>query len=1844
VKRLLNLSIFRNPFDHTKDRENRQLEIIPGAVIENYLTTCLIPDDWQVYYSSAVRNLGKVLEPEEIEIMVPLDGDGLVIMPAIKGGGDDGGKNILSAVASIGLMMFSYGIGNLAAGAGFQMTLNTAGWGFWSYAAAVGVQFAGGYLVSQMTPTPKIPELQTESPTYGWQIQSTQGEGNAIPVTFGTVRTGGQLLNAHVTFDGEKQYLNLLYSGGEGPCKYTGNGEYNHSDMTDNVPGIDKILINGNPASNYTNLEICKRAGLNNQSVIPNFNDTFAEENIATELVLGSDWTIKTTISTAAQGLEVVIQLPALFKAGKNGQLETASVQIQIDFKLHSASEWTTLDAPTIAAATGKPVYRVYRVDNVDMGQYDVRCKCLSKSGADATYSNVVNWYTLSAINYEDFQRPNQILLAIKALATDQLSGGMPTVTWEQTRSKGWVWNSNTSQYVEKSLTTPAWACYDLISRIKKYENIHTREMETVAEGVAVNRMDYEAFNEAAAYQEEIVNGRQRCRCNYILDETKTLWDALKDLEAVGRFKVIPRGTKYSCVVDRPITTPVWMANAANTILDSFSEQFSDTAKRANSVEVRFRNQDNNYDWDTVVVNADDYDDAATVPNPILVTLAACTDWDHAHMEGAYLLRQNQLLTRTITTSHDIDAIGVQIGDVYYFQSDVTDWGQGGRIVAADADSVSIDRQVYLAAGKTYQIIVRMADETIEKREVQFAEAGYTSRLTVTEPFATVPQPDAMYSFGETSIAAKPFRVISITRDGDLRRKITGIEYVEALYEELADIPIPQYSSQSSVTGITATGRVDSTGIIWLDISWMPPKNTYNGARIEVNGKLAGTAKGFETSYSAPVESVGTYKITVVTIDLFGNDAGSASKSVTITGSELYPPDVTEVALDEDTFILRDGTALSDIAVSFAIPDDRSFIKHFNIYYDIDNSGVWRFAGNTPVTRYKIKSLPNTHSVKVKVTTVSKFDLESSGVVSDDFTLTGKSAPPSDVSSLTAVQNEYNRAEIVLSWPALDVVANPDVRGYEVRVGDSGWDAATKVKPDTIVGTATTYTATANGHYQFYVKAIDNSGNYSLNSAVVEITVIIVPDAPTGLTAVQDEKDRSQLIITWAASPGKDIAAYQLKYSPGNWDAGTDIAETKETTYKWTIPASGTYPIMVRAVTTAGNVSNIANVSVSPMIEPEDVTGFTAVQSESNRTRITLSWDAPIKLDIAYYVIKKGASWDSATMLGSHVAGVFYDTTVTEEAAQTFWIKAVSAAGKESRNPARVSGVYSLNPSPVTVIQARQSINDKSVLNIMWAGVGEGDLRGYQVKIGDEWEVAEELPETKELYTTYHLTGTGNYKIMIKTVNAAGFYSDEASIMYYAKVEPADATGFVAYQNGDRVQLYWDQSSELDVTSYEIREGATFDQGRLVAAGVTQPSFDEPVDSERVYRYFVKAINRAGFYSLNAASVSVQVINLPVKNVIASYDQIALQSGIHNNTEFGQSLINWSNMGGRWPDYPTTKFSDVGGATVLKLKQRNFYSNPKMDVTTGWSSFNGSTLAVLTSSPGGSFPSGVTKCMSATVISGQTYGGMFQYFTLLKSTTYTVTLWVYISSAVPANKVRLIGFYNGFNNASYTWITERDQWVKKSLTFTTSDTYTDYKIGISMGSVEAGSIVYACLAQLEFGDIATDFGSYFPSGTYTLAQIDVGQIITANITAQFVSTVILKGSGSAILQMQTSQDGSNWTNWATFKPVQYTFRYAEFRVLLGTEDITKTPEVNQFVIKIDVPDTDIAKTATIATGGTTVAYGHTYYTVPIVTPTAIGEGLHPELISKTQSNCVVKIKNVSNVDVGGQADIRVKGY
>ena len=132
--------------------------------------------------------------------------------------------------------------------------------------------------------------------------------------------------------------------------------------------------------------------------------------------------------------------------------------------------------------------------------------------------------------------------------------------------------------------------------------------------------------------------------------------------------------------------------------------------------------------------------------------------------------------------------------------------------------------------------------------------------------------------------------------------------------------------------------------------------------------------------------------------------------------------------------------------------------------------------------------------------------------------------------------------------------------------------------------------------------------------------------------------------------------------------------------------------------------------------------------------------------------------------------------------------------------------------------------------------------------------------------------------------------------------------------------------------------------------------------------------------------------------------------------------------------------------------------------------------------------------------------------------------------------------------------------------------------------------------------------------------------------------------GSVTLKVRTSQDNETWTSWQVFKPVQRTFRYIQFKVDMATENTKNSPEVNKFIISIDVPDTDIALKQTIAKGGSTVSYGHDFYSIPAVVATAVGENYHAEIVSRGKSSCVVKVKDKSGNDTGGSCDIRIKGY
>src|SRR5690606_24600143 len=155
---------------------------------------------------------------------------------------------------------------------------------------------------------------------------------------------------------------------------------------------------------------------------------------------------------------------------------------------------WASAMTKTISGKYTHAVTRMYTVHNLEKARYEVNVRVTSKDYDGEGDAHEVYWTVLSGILYDDFTYPNKVLVGLKALATDQLSGGIPRISWVQERKNVWVWNPNTGSYEQKPANNPAWACYGIIHRCRRLRNIGTGQYEHVVEGVPANRIDYQAF------------------------------------------------------------------------------------------------------------------------------------------------------------------------------------------------------------------------------------------------------------------------------------------------------------------------------------------------------------------------------------------------------------------------------------------------------------------------------------------------------------------------------------------------------------------------------------------------------------------------------------------------------------------------------------------------------------------------------------------------------------------------------------------------------------------------------------------------------------------------------------------------------------------------------------------------------------------------------------------------------------------------------------------------------------------------------------------------------------------------------------------------------------------------------------------------------------------------------------------------------------------------------------------------------------------------------------------------------------------------------------------------------
>lgn len=992
---------------------------------------------------------------------IPQDGDQVVLTAELEGGM----KGALGWILQIGLMVAAPYVGGwLGITAKFGQAL-----------AAGAFMILGGKIINSLCHVNQAhAQEQSSSPTYGWDLPQVQThEGNLIGETYGTAMPAGQLLMYHVEtesetykvkndgnlenthkYSGEKdvQYLNVLFSGGYGP-----------------VDSIEDIRIGYTPIDNFESVQIEKRLGTNDQEPISFFPNTVADQSIDIDCKEGTS-VIRSTDTDLCNAVEVTLTWPGgLYFVKDDGNFSNYTARFTIGIRKTGTTDAWIEQTCSVTAGTNSAVRRSYKFEGLEASRYDVRVLPTDAPTTSRKYAQM-HWSILSTyINSGRFIRPNKVLIALRIKATNQLNGGIPNLNWRQKRMHVLVFNPRTRQYEEKSAQNPIWAAYDILHHCRRLKNISTGQFEYVVDGCPTERFSkyYDEWQKAADYADEMIddgNGgtEKRFQLDAFFDTKQKRYEAANKAAQVGHATIVRHGVDLGIVVDMPGTIKQ-IFGEGRTIASSVSGSFASREERARSVQITYNDEQRDFKNTEFFVRSARYAENRTLQdNTANVTLFGVSRRSQAHREALYYLATNERQLQTIHLSADVNALVCEYGDIIGVAHTVPRLGlESGRVVSIDGNKVTIDKEVTLTASDVHSIIVqRSKDDVLVTRDIlPVTTDTVTDTVTVSQSFGEgeeVAQYDC-YAIGVKDKVVKPFRVVKLEQDKDLKMTLTAIEYDEKIYEpDYTRYPIIDYSKGKSallkapinLTLSEENLRVQGSGKnSIIHCTWEMPENSrydafrvsystdnYNWVDAPTTGALSLDLKNMEPDH--------TYYVRVRAI-LDSFESGYASAHIGISGNILPAIPATGVTA-YTRYRQLTGQAIYDVIVNWLPSSLTGRVYYKTSYASSENVigttqtpwGAWVFAGEGAGQLVIPQLLPG-ETIRVAVTTANELGEYTvpDAVKYLDIVVAEQTTKPLAPENLSIEFTD----KVVAKWNA---VTNTVIAYYEVRTNNAPGEAA----------------------------------------------------------------------------------------------------------------------------------------------------------------------------------------------------------------------------------------------------------------------------------------------------------------------------------------------------------------------------------------------------------------------------------------------------------------------------------------------------------------------------------------------------------------------------------------------------------------------------------------------------------------------------------------------------------------------------------------------------------------------------------------------------------------------------------
>lgn len=587
-----------------------------------------------------------------------------------------------------------------------------------------------------------------------------------------------------------KQVVRLIEAVCEGPIKSMSLPYFNETPLKDDQ---------GN--DNFSGVKVWTRLGTPGQTSIPGFSAQETPISVDAKVVVDTPVT-RTITNPLTDAVKVQVKIPALAKTNtKNGNVERTDLSYRVRYKPAGAPSFIDIEGSPFTLDDEKsasPVHLIHKFALTGNAPWDVQVVRVTPDSTVETLQNDLYFHGYAEVLEQKLTYRNTAVLGIEALA-EQFGSSLPSraVLVEGlickvpanfdplTGTYSGVWNGT---WKDAWTDDPCWCVREMV-RNPRFG---------LGQFLPVSFLDDTSLYAISQYCNQKVDRgdgvmEPRFSFNAVLNSRMEAFDMLNNMVSMFRGMIYFASGAVRFVADMP-RDPEITVTRANTVSGEFTYRGASLRTRHNRINVSYCEPDKFYKRD--VVSVEDPEDIAQFGlRPKDIMAIGCTSRSQARRAGRWLLYTERMESEILSYVAGPDHSDIAPGAVVrVFDPSQMGTSMGGRLRAWNGTAITLDREVTLNGGTSYELVVHDANRVLHYRPVT-SPAGTLSVVEVASPMPAdmPPNPaEVVWGIRKTTGPDTLWRVMSNREVGKGQYEITAVRHEPskyALVEGTEDIP-----------------------------------------------------------------------------------------------------------------------------------------------------------------------------------------------------------------------------------------------------------------------------------------------------------------------------------------------------------------------------------------------------------------------------------------------------------------------------------------------------------------------------------------------------------------------------------------------------------------------------------------------------------------------------------------------------------------------------------------------------------------------------------------------------------------------------------------------------------------------------------------------------------------------------------------------------------------------------------------------------------------------------------------------------------------------------------------------